>query len=175
MRDLPAWGPILDNARAGHLHPGLVVHATRVAAAEALRGVQPVYLATPYSKLVVDDRGAFDFLLSAQAGRLAAREAEAMRRAGVTVFAPIVQSDAMVRAFGVLRGSAASGVAYELPEGCDPLDAGAWAAWCQPLLNVCRAVAVPMLPGWDRSQGIWAEVRFAIERNEPVHLYEVAE
>lgn len=165
------WDQMLDNARAGRLHPGVVLHGGLAAAAAALTGLQPVYLATPYSKLVVDALGRFDFILSAQAGRWAAFEAEALRQAGVTAFSPIAQSDAMVRASGSLL---ANGKGLYLPEGCDPLDGEAWAKWCQPILNVCRAVAVPMLPGWDASVGIRAEVVWALSHDVPVHLYEVA-
>lgn len=162
------WGPVLAAARRGDL-PLIRIGATPASVAKEFGGRQPVYLATPYSREVIDDMGEWCHLRSQAMGRAAARAAEALRQAGVSAFAPIALSDAMVRAGGEFVATARGGVCFAA--SADPLDDAAWARWCQPFLNVCGALVIPDIAGWDRSDGIAAELRYALQRDLPVFLY----
>ena len=164
----PAWGPVLAAAARGEMP---LVHVGQSAESVALRfgGRQPVYLATPYSRVCLDASGLWDYGRSVRAMMDAGRAAGDLMAWGVTAFAPVAQSCVMVHARGHFSGTARGGV--EWSNGIDPLNAAAWAAWCRPMLNVCGAVVVPNLAGWDQSRGIWAEVSHAIDRNIPVFVY----
>ncbi len=162
------WGPVLAAARRGDL-PLIRIGATPASVAKEFGGRQPVYLATPYSREVIDDMGEWCHLRSRAMGVAAARAAEALRQAGVSAFAPIALSDAMVRAGGEFVATARGGVCFAA--SADPLDDAAWARWCQPFLNVCGALVIPDIAGWDRSDGIAAELRYALQRDLPVFLY----
>jgi Domain of unknown function (DUF1937) len=134
-------------------------------------GRQPVYLATPYSREVVGADGVWEYARSVEVARGAALASAALMAAGVTAVSPIVLSAAMVHAtcrFEARRSAHFAGT-------IDPLDHARWMAWCMPLLRSCGAVVVPDLPGWDRSLGIWAEVREALDRAMPVMVYATAE
>lgn len=168
MTRVPAWGPILSAAVAGDL-PLVRVGQTAATVAAAFAGRQPVYLATPYSRVVLDEAGQWDYMRSVHAMMAAGRAAGDLMALGVSAFAPIAQSCVMVHARGHFSGSAKGGVAWS--NGLDPLAADLWAAWCQPFLNACGAVVVPDLPGWDQSRGIWGEVQFAVRHNLPVFVY----
>jgi len=74
---------------------------------------------------------------------------------GVTAVSPIVLADGMCHA----------------TEHLDPLDVRFWTRWCAPILAAARAVVVPDIPGWSRSEGVWHEVREALGRSLPVHVY----
>lgn len=163
-----AWGPVLAAAQQGDL-PGLRVGSSPALVAKEFGGRQPVYLATPYSREVTDSLGAWCHERSRGLGRVAARAAEDLRRVGVAAFAPIALSDAMLRSTGAFVADDFSGVRFALT--ADPLDEVAWGRWCQPFLNVCSALVIPDLPGWDRSAGIWAELRYALHRDLPVFVY----
>lgn len=162
------WGPVLAAARRGDL-PLIRIGATPASVAKEFGGRQPVYLATPYSREVIDDMGEWCHLRSQAMGRAAAKAAEALRQAGVSAFAPIALSDAMVRASSVFVANAYGQVRFAA--SADPLDGAAWARWCQPFLNVCGALVIPDIAGWDRSDGIAAELRYALQRDLPVFLY----
>jgi hypothetical protein len=164
----PAWGPVLAAAARGDM-PLLHVGQSAATVAAQFSGRQPVYLATPYSGVVLDASGQWDYGRSVGAMMDAGRAAGDLMALGVTAFAPVAQSCVMVHARGQFRGTARGGV--EWSNGIDPMDSAAWAVWCQPMLNVCGAVVVPDLAGWDQSRGIWAEVQFAIERCLPVFVY----
>lgn len=127
-------------------------------AARYLRG-RLVYLATPYSKVVVDAAGQFRPQRSFVAGQRAAVWARRLAVEGVTAVSPIVQAASMVSAHS----------AFE-PAPLDPLDAVFWGAWCLPLLRASRAVVVPPIPGWRESDGIWHEVRTALHGMRPVFV-----
>ena len=162
------WGPVLAAARRGDL-PLIRIGATPDLVAKEFGGRQPVYLATPYSREVIDDLGEWCHLRSQAMGRAAAAAAEALRQVGVSAFAPIALSDAMVRAGGAFVADRIARARFA--PVCDPLDASAWARWCQPFLNVCGALVIPDIAGWDRSDGIAAELRYALHRDLPVFLY----
>ena len=163
-----AWGPILAAARAGDL-PDVRIGATVSSVAKEFGGRQPVYLATPYSREAVDDLGAWCYDRSRAMQRAAAHAAAELYRVGVSAFSPIVQSAAMVHATGSFVGDDRSGVRFVA--SIDPLDSSAWSRWCQPFLNTCGAVVIPEIDGWDRSAGIFAEVRYALQRLLPIYIY----
>jgi hypothetical protein len=168
MSEVFDWGPVLEAARRGDL-PLIRVGASPALVVKEFGGRQPVYLATPYSREVTDSLGAWCHERSRALGRAAALAAEELRQLGVSAFAPIALSDAMVRATGAFVAGDFAGVRFAL--NADPLDAGAWARWCQPFLNTCGALVIPDIAGWDRSDGIAAELRFALHRGLPVFVY----
>lgn len=127
----------------------------------ALPGLQPVYLATPYSKEVLQE-GIWNEGKNLRLMSEAAHEIGRLKHAGVTAISPVVMAAALV---DTSKDSAS------LMRMHDPLDAVAWTRWCQPLLQVCRAIVVPDLEGWSRSAGIKAEVDYFIQRMLPVYLY----
>ena len=148
----PAWGALI----AGEAGVPSLLHvgAGPAAMAQRCRGIL-VYLATPYSREVLGPDGAWCPARSIELGLRAADRAARLARVGVTAVSPIAQAADMVH---VARPP------------IDPLDDAFWEAWCRPLLAGCGAVAVPDMPGWDRSRGIWHEVTWALERNMPVFV-----
>lgn len=164
MPRAPGWGALMAEAQAG-LCP--LLRFGQSPATVATHVAQPVYMASPYSREVVGADGVWEYARSVEVVRKAALAQAALMAAGVTAISPIVMSGAMVHAtcrFEARRAAGFDGVV-------DPLDGAAWLQWCWPLLRVCGAVVVPDLPGWDRSNGIWAEVMFAIDRAIPVFVY----
>jgi len=113
-----------------------------------------VYLATPYTRMVLRD-GAWHFALSVEMQVRAERHAARLAALGVTAVSPIALAAGMCHASHAL----------------DPLDAAFWARWCAPILAAARAVVVPDVPGWHLSDGIRHEVSEALARNLPVHVY----
>lgn len=168
MMHEPAWGPVLAAASRGDL-PLIRCNASPEIVASNYGGRQPVYLATPYSRIVLDDQGQWDHGRSVRAMMAAGEAAGDLMALGVAAFAPIAQSCVMVHARGHYSGTVKGGVVWQ--NGIDPLNGEMWAAWCQPFLNICGAVVVPDLRGWDQSRGIWAEVQFAVSRQIPVFVY----
>ena len=123
-----------------------------------------VYLATPYSKIVVVDDGQWDVGLSFDAMIRAAHWAGHLASEGITAVSPIVQSAEMVHASCVFKS-----------DPLDPMDADFWTAWCAPLLEASAAVVVPPIRGWCESLGIRHEVIEALTSGRPVfvlHAYE---
>ncbi|MDZ4393806.1 DUF1937 family protein [Cypionkella sp.] len=168
MNAQPAWGPVLEASRRGDL-PLLKVGMSPAQIGDWFGGRQPVYLATPYSKECTDMLGQWDYLLSCALGRRAEVAAKELMAHGVSAFAPIALAVGMISASCHYRRRRSERGSFE--PSLDPLDAAAWSRWCQPFLNVCGAVVVPDIPGWDHSVGIWAEVQFAIGRGIPVFVY----
>lgn len=159
--DQPAWGPILDAARAGQM-PGLSLGAGPLDLGRAFRR-RLVYVATPYSREVLDERGRFCWGRSGDCADDAAHVVALLLRAQVTGVSPIVLVHALLLAD---RDRV-------IPPGeppINPLDADLWTRWCAPLLAACDAVYVPALMGWDRSAGIWHECRTALRAGKPVFL-----
>jgi hypothetical protein len=164
----PAWGPVLAAAQRGDL-PLVKLGQSAVLVGKSYGGAQPVYLATPYTKECIDVLGEWSYDLSRAMQRRAERAAADLHAQGVSAFAPVALSAGIVHATGEFHHRGRTGSKFK--PGLDPLDAVAWARWCQPFLNVCGAVVVPDLPGWDRSRGIWQEVQFAVDRGIPVFVY----
>jgi hypothetical protein len=153
-----AWGSLMQAARRGEVP---LVKFGCGPAYIASHGKQPVYLATPYTKRAHVD-GVWSHSLSVELMLEAAAEVGRLKWLGVSAFSPIVASASVVHA--ALPGSNEFAAHH-------PFDATGWLRWCQPFLNVCGAVVVPDLPGWDQSAGIKAEVAFAIGRGVPVFVY----
>lgn len=118
------------------------------------------YLATPYSREVVDYEGDWREERSVELGLRAAQASAALAARGVTAISPIAHASAMVA-----MPCGADGARL------DPLDAAFWDRWCRPLLQRCDSVIVPKIKGWQRSRGIWAEVMTALERSKPVFVW----
>ena len=115
---------------------------------------QLVYLATPYSRVVVDGEGLFSYEASLKAIYDAAGWSGILAVEGVTSLSPIIQSAEMVHTLG--------------SEFLDPLDAAFWTRWCVPLLAASDAVVIPPIPGWDSSVGVWGEACRGVEMGIPV-------
>jgi uncharacterized protein DUF1937 len=147
----PNWSIFLDHADCydGLLYPNASVSDI---VKNQIGGLS--YIATPYSNHVTDGSGFRPDLSKACAG-VAAQWAATLILHGIMPVSPIVQSAAMAdAALGAI----------------DPLDSTFWAVWCSTLLVQCRRVIVPPIPGWDKSVGIFAEAKFALENNRPVYL-----
>lgn len=151
---LPTWGPMIARHGGGLLHLGA---GPDVVAQRAPRG-RPVYLATPYSKRVLNAQGVWDAHLSMLCALEAAEESAGLMRRGVTALSPIVQAHLMVRA--VIDG----------PFPLDPMDQAAWGDWCHPMLACCGAVFVPDFDGWAASVGVCGEVSAALARCKQVFV-----
>jgi len=131
-------------------------------------GGKPVYLATPYSKRVRTEGGGWSYQASLHASAQAARELGRLARVRVSGISPIVQSAEMVHAEAFER--------HRKEAALDPLDEDFWRGWCRPLLNVCSAVVVPNIDGWQASKGVHEEVMWCLrETNSPIFFYAEAE
>lgn len=137
-------------------HSDFLVHG-RPSAGEVARfrgGLH--YLATPYSKLAIDERGAWCPVRSIEAAMSAEGWAAQLALEGVTAISPISQAAAMVQIVG--------------PDVLDPLDDVFWARWCAPLLAACASVIVPPIAGWRDSDGIRREMAAARDTNTPIYF-----
>lgn len=115
------------------------------------------YLATPYSRPVLDEFGAWCPLRSDDLGREAARWSRLLACEGISAISPVLIAVEMISADRV--------------EGAlDPLDHMFWTTWCRPLLNRAQAVIVPPVAGWQDSLGVWQEARAALSCGTPVFL-----
>jgi len=106
-----------------------------------------IYLASPYSDP--------DPAVRQQRFEAACRAAAALLAKGQPVFSPIAHSHPIA-----LHG------------GLDPLDHHIYMPTDQAVLCMCSEVVVLMLPGWDKSQGLLAEIRAAVRRRMPVAYME---
>ncbi|WP_340109477.1 DUF1937 family protein [Pikeienuella sp. HZG-20] len=142
MTETPDWTVVVDALREGRARDLMGFHDV----AEA--GVAFPYLATPFSQHYRDGMGRW-------AGRSAAGVAAHFAARGVSVFAPIVLSSAIIE--------------YD---GCrlDPLDDAFWTGWCAPALKACDAVVVADMYGWELSQGCAHEAREALRTGKPLFL-----
>lgn len=121
---------------------------------------RPVYLATPYTRQVVDSECKFCRTRSDGMSAEAARHVAELALRGITAISPIVLSVAATNA---------------APAALDPLDQELWQNWCWPLLATCGAVVVPDIAGWQQSRGVWREVLWSLSRALPVFVYADAE
>jgi hypothetical protein len=107
-----------------------------------------IYLASPYSNAdPAVEQARFDAVC---------RAAAALMRQGLLVFSPIAHSHPIAR-FGL------------------PTDWSFWQRYDSAFLAQCDELWVLMLPGWDRSVGVRAEVRLAKEMGKPMRLVEPVE
>lgn len=149
----PDW-PALIAAHPGNTLLHVDASLPDVAARE---GGRLVYLASPYSRLVCDDDGAWCFTKSCAVEVVTSFWARDFALAGVTVASPILTACAMCHS-------------DVLSEYLDPLHDAFWARWCQPMLAACASVVIPPISGWDQSRGVWREACWALEHNVPVYL-----
>ncbi|AUQ89377.1 MULTISPECIES: DUF1937 family protein [Phaeobacter] len=119
-------------------------------------GGRMAYLATPYTRQVLDSDLQWDSGLSLDLEVRTARWARAFAIEGVTVASPIVMACAMLNA--------------DVEAQLDPLDIAFWARWCQPILSASGSVVIPAMDGWDRSRGVWREACWGLQHNVPVYL-----
>jgi hypothetical protein len=124
----------------------------------------PVYLATPYTKWVRTESGIYDHIAAKRLIWSVAYEVRRLKECRTSAFSPILQAQAIIDSIIHVddRG---------LFQAHHPLDAATWMQWCQPFLNVATAVVVPDIEGWDQSDGVLAEVDFAIRHQMPVFVY----
>ncbi len=101
-----------------------------------------IYLATPYTKAPGGIEMAF-----IRSCELAAR----LIKTGRDVFSPIAHSHPIA-----LHGK------------IDPLDHDLWMDVDQAMIARCDALVVAMLPGWDRSKGVAAEVDNFKDARKPI-------
>lgn len=114
------------------------------------------YLATPYTKSVLDEDLQWDRGRSFDIEARTARWSRAFAIEGVTVVSPIVLACAICHA--------------DVEGHLDPLDDAFWSRWCQPMLSASGAVVIPAMDGWDVSRGVWREACWALRHNVPVYL-----
>ncbi len=144
-----------------HGYEGLTLYRDVAVRALALRfASRVVYLATPYSLRVVDDNGSWCPARSTGAAADAARWAWRLTRAGLSVVSPVMLAAQMLQCeYDEDRRHA---------DAIGPLDHQAWESWCLPILSAAGVVAIPPLPGWDESMGVWREAEVALAANKPV-------
>ncbi|WP_444452556.1 DUF1937 family protein [Rhodobacter capsulatus] len=149
------WGPVLDPE--GAWSPPVHVGASPEVVARHNSGL--AYLATPYTKEVLV-KGKWSFERSVMLSTLASRHVLLLMRAGATAVSPIVLAAEALHAQPSVPGRKVS-----------PLDRARWTEWCRPMFCAAQLVVVPNIPGWDRSEGIWADVQAALAHNTPVFIY----
>lgn len=59
---------------------------------------------------------------------------------------------------------------YNLPRGWEY-----WSEHDKKILKICKKLIVLKLPGWDKSLGVTAEIKFAQENNIPIEYMEYVE
>jgi len=149
----PGWGELVAISRR-RVDPLIRFGADPETVARHAGG-RPVYVATPYTRLAVDAAGAWDILRSRDAQRRATVYCAQLTVAGATPISPVMISAEMF---------------HHAPPTPHPLDHDFWMRWCRPLLSACGVIAVPEIPGWAQSDGIWAEVLWALARQVPVFV-----
>ena len=149
---LSGWGPVLAQSGGGLVYAGIGLD-------DCIRRLcGQVYLATPYSREVVDEHGEWDAFLSGRMDMLAGQWVGNLATAGITSVSPIVL--------------ACSAICMDVKRQIDPLDTAFWTSWCAPLLAASASVVVPPIEGRWRSSGVLHEVEWAIAHNMPVYLLE---
>jgi hypothetical protein len=105
------------------------------------------YLATPYSKYEGGIERAFID---------ACKVAAAMVKEGIRVYSPIAHT----------HGIAVHG-------GIDPLDHKIWLPFDETMMQTCTAIAVALLPGWEKSFGVHHEIATFDMLKKPVHYLQI--
>lgn len=136
-----------------------LVHAGADATMVARHNIGLAYLATPYTREVLV-KGKWSLERSVALSVMASRHMLQLMRERVTAISPIVLAAEALHAQSCTNG-----------RRLNPLDREFWEDWCRPILNEATMIVVPDIPGWDRSDGIWAEVQWALGRNIPVFVY----
>lgn len=160
-RETPGWGAILAAEAAGGAGWPLVFGASPEQVARHSGG-HLIYLATPFTRVVVDADGNYSEIGGYEAALRAALVLRRLALAGVTAVSPVMLAVRMCAPDVALLGRA--------PDRLDPLDEVFWARWCCPLLAACRVLYVPAIGGWSASHGIWREVIWALDHGVPVFV-----
>lgn len=100
------------------------------------------YLATPYSGHPLG---------ISEAHLAACRQATLLAAAGVPIYCPIAHTHSIA-----VHGN------------LDPSDHGLWLPLDEPLARAAEGLIVCMLPGWDRSRGVAAEIGWLRGSRRPV-------
>ena len=160
-----SWGALAQSAARGETRK-ISFGKDPAYVADAIGSGGFVYLASPYSKRVVDRNGQWSLGLSGALSAEAAVQVGRLKDVGVSAFSPIVLSAEVVHAtLNPFRIKAEPAAQH------NPLDAEAWLTWCMPFLWSARAMVIPDVFGWDQSDGIKAEVMEALEAGLPVICY----
>ena len=109
----------------------------------SLRKYELVYLATPYSKY----EGGID-----AAAVAAARVSGKLLKRKVRVFSPIVHTHYVCVATDI-----------------DPFDHEFWMDADSPFMDLCAALVVVRMPGWDTSYGVNKEIVHFAESGKPIY------
>jgi hypothetical protein len=112
------------------------------------RSTPLIYLASPYSPVPPETPWAD--AIRDRRFRAVCRAAARLLRDGHHIFSPIAHSHALALA------------------GALPTDWHFWKAYDEALLAVCAELWVLMLPDWESSTGVAAEIAWATERGMPV-------
>ena len=107
-----------------------------------------IYLASPYSHPVPTVRR--------RRFKAVCRAAAVMLKKGLMVYSPIVHSVPIAAC------------------GLDAMDHDFWMHVDRPFLDWCSSVTVLMLPGWDVSKGVAAEIKIATTAGKPVSYLDPA-
>lgn len=100
------------------------------------------YVATPYTKFSEGIWPAY---------KEAARVTGGLLARGINVFSPIAHSHPLA-VYG----------------GIDPLDHQFWMNADQPYMDMCGALIVVTMPGWDKSKGVATEIFEFGKRDKPI-------
>lgn len=147
-------------ARAYAAQDGALVHWGASVDLIARRACGPAWLASPITRRF-NVEGDVHWYVLERLLREAALDCNALARAGVSAISPALLALEMIRARG-------EGWERSVNGACGVLDRDFWMRWCMPLLRVCSLVVVSDRAGWSESDGIAAEVDWAMGRNVPV-------
>lgn len=150
----PDWGHL----RASYGASSLLREGCTVSETAGIGSGRVVYLATPYSREVIDQNGNWNRDLHQSVVNVAGFWSWRLSYEGATAISPIVCAD------HIQKNGRCSG------KGPRPLDDAWWSMWCLPLMRAAGCFAIPPIPGWDRSRGVWREACWALEHGVPVCL-----
>ena len=147
--------PGLDHfKKIGLLHSGMSLDDV----ASRCRG-RFVYLAAPYTNLVVSRDGSWKTQRTVEVAILADAWACRLEHRGAICFSPVEELHQMV-------GDMSS------PE-FDPLNEELWEQWCCSALTSCHCVVVPPIRGRNESDEIWTDVCKFLKSNKSVFFIEL--
>ena len=106
-----------------------------------------VYLATPYTHY---EKGIYYAFVDA------AYIGGKMLMHGVSVFSPIAAAHPMA-----------------VYSGLDPFDTKLWLNLYEKIMEVCEALVVADMPGWEESEGVTFERKWFAKRKRPAYLLNV--
>jgi hypothetical protein len=104
-----------------------------------------IYLAAPYTKLTPEER-----VLYFGPNGLCCKFASKVFASGKHILVPNIYSHPIAQ--------------FDLPS-----DWKFWKEFDEKLLSICDELWVLMLPGWEESTGVKAEIEIAKQNNKPIH------